>query len=383
MRGELRHRPAVDVAAGLLVLLAAVEAWFALDAVDAQPPYVLTDPLASIVAALAALVTALVLVVGARRPGLRERSLPVVATLVVVAALGWGVSCLWRAVTIEPADAVLGGVAPWRLAVPALGAAAVTAAFAVAVAVWLRSDRRAVEMATGAVVTLGASELAALCLAPGSWLEIAPSLYLQDVTGEVSAWIAVEALTVPAAAIVVLRWLASPRAGRPRIAARCRGACAAVAATLLVEAFVSASGPPSALPRVLALAAGAVCAGFAAYRWNLARTLAPIAALAGASALTEHAWGEDAMRLTYFPEPAYWVPVGLLPAVVALVVLWAWYRPAPVPLEPAGVPAVPHPPPTPLTAAAVATPEPAGATAPVLTDVGDPAAPAAPTPPTA
>jgi hypothetical protein len=376
MRGDLRHRLAVDVAAGLLVLLAAVETWFALSAAAAQPrPYLVTDPLAPVAAALAALVTAAVLVVGARRADLRERAQPVVAGLVVVAALGWCASWLWAAVTIDAKDAVVGGAAPWRLAVPILGAAAVTAAFAVVVAARLRSDRRAGEMAAGAVVALGGTELAALCLAPGSWLEVAPSLYLWDRTGDVSAWIIVEALIVPAGAIVVLRWLAGPRPGARRIAARCRGACAAVAATLLVEAFISVSGLPSALPRVLALAAGAVCAGFAAYRWDLARTLAPIAALAGAAALPGHGWGEDAVRLTYFPQPAYWVPVGLLPAVVALVVLWAWYRPAPVPLEPAGVPAVPQPPPTPLTAAAVATPEPTGVTTPVLTDVSSPRAP--------
>jgi hypothetical protein len=236
-------------------------------------------------------------------------------------------------------------------------------------------------MAAGAVVALGATELTSLCEAPGSWLRIARNLYLWESTGDVSAWIVVEALTVPAAAIVVLGWLAGPRPGGRRIVARCRGACAAVAATLLVEACVSVSGLPSALPRVLALAAGAVCAGFAAYRWDLARTLAPVAALAGAAALPSHGWGEDAVRLTYSPEPAYWVPVGLLPVAVALVVLWAWYRPAPVPSEPAAVPAVPQPSPTPLTAAAVASREPAGVTTQALTDVSGPTAPTAPTAP--
>lgn len=377
MEGELRHRRAVDVAAGLLVLLAAVETRFALTAAGPPAtPYVMDDPLASVVAALAALATAAVLVVGARRPAVRDR--PLVARLVVVAALGWCVSWLWRAATIDPADAVVGGAPLWRLVAPVLGALAVTAGFAVAVATRLRSDKRVGELAAGAVVALGATELAALCEAPGSWLGVAPSLYLYDREGDVSAWILVEALIVPAAAILVLRWLAGPPPGGRRIAARCRGACAAVAATLLVEALVSVSGLPSAQPRVVALVAGAVCAGVAAYRWALARTLAPIAALAGAAALPDHAWAEDAMRLTYFPEPAYWVPVGLMPVAVALVVLWAWYRPAPVPLVATGVPATPRPSPTLLAAAAVATPTPPTEQARLETNTDTPAPPSTP-----
>jgi hypothetical protein len=128
----------------------------------------------------------------------------------------------------------------------------------------------------------------------------------------------------------------------------------AVAATLLVEApFVSVSGLPSALAaRPRPLPPGGVRRLRARTGWDHSRErshrMAALAGAAGALPSTRLGRGRHAPHLL-LPEPAYWVAVGLLPAAVALVVLWAWYRPASRGRwEPARVPAVPqtvaHPP---------------------------------------
>jgi hypothetical protein len=213
----------------------------------------------------------------------------------------------------------------------------VTATFAAVAAVRLRSDRRAGEIAAGALVTWGAAQLAALSAAPTSWREVPPPLFLSDAGSAYSAWVVLTAAAIPAAALVVLGWLAGPRAGVRRIAARCRGACAAVATLLLAEAAVSGSGLPASLPNVIALAAGAGLAAIAAYRWSLAPYLATAAAVAGLVSQGYHTLEADNLRDTFFPEPAHWVTVGLVPFVVAFLVMWATRRPAPQ--EPAPAPA--------------------------------------------
>jgi hypothetical protein len=359
MSGELRHRRAVDAAAGLLVVLAAVEAAAAAgSAGTAGQPFTPVDPLASIAAAGAALVTAVVLAAGARWPGVRDRARPAAAGLVAVAALGWCVARLAQVRALDGTWIVPADVTSSEIRLAAAGAILVTAAFATLAAVRLRSDLRAGEIAAAAVVTWGATELAALSASPGAWLDVSPALYA-EARGNSYHWgVVVEAAAVPAAALVVLWWLTGPRPGTRRIAARCRGACAAVAVLLLAEAFLSVAGLPDSLPRVVALGAGAACAAVAAARWPLALLSAPVAAAAGLVSLLNHVPGEDGARDVLFPEPAHWVTVGLAPVVVAVLVLWGSRRPSPQPLEPAGVPAVPVPAPPGLQAEA-ALPSPA------------------------
>ena len=359
MRGELRHQGSVDVAAGLLVALAAVQATLARLGGDAAwQPTTPVDSLSPTVASVVALVTAALLVVGARMPRIREPARPAASVLLLLAAVGWCLSRVEPTRVLDPATVIYGGVESWKVTVPAMGAVLVTAVFAITVAVRLRSDRRAGEIAAGAVVTWGAGELAALSAAPATWSDAPPPIHLSGGWSAFQAWTVVQAMALPAAALVVLWWLAGPRPGARRIAARCRGACAAVAVMLLAEAFLAVSGLPASLPRVIALGAGAVCAALAAARWSLAPMLAPVAAGAGLASLLNHAIGEDTVREVFFPEPAPWVLVGVVPVVVALIVLWGMQRPTPQPLEPAGVPAVPPPPPpTRLAAAAVAVPD--------------------------
>lgn len=338
--GDVRSRRAVDVAAGLLVVLALVEAGFAARAADAEyVTLVPVDPTATLVAAAAALVAAVLLAAGARSARLRARARPGAAALLVVAAAGW---CLSR---VEPVRVIDRGVMYpegldlRRIAVPAVVACLVTATFAAVAAVRLRSDRRAGEIAAGALVTWGAAQLAALSAAPASWQGVPPPLFLSGDGDAYAAWVVLTAAAVPAAALVVLGWLAGPRAGVRRIAARCRGACAAVATLLLAEAALSGSGLPGSLPNVVVLLAGAGCAAVAAYRWSLAPYLATAAAVAGLVSLGYHTLEADNLRDTFFPEPAHWVTVGLVPFAVAFLVMWSTSRPAPRPPEPATAPA--------------------------------------------